>query len=201
MPTITTLSPLTQSDLLRILTDVRGSLISQYTSLFGYSGVDIKFTTAALKEICRKSAERGGGARGLRGIMVLVLFFGSSLSVPWRENRYRKTCYSTLCMRYREYSSPPFRPRWLILFSQRLCKYLVESVLRIDLLDTCTECQVYPHQRGGSQRWTVTLVLGKGWRGDLLDSMGRGGSTKRPGLIMCNLPEGIVRWWRLNTEL
>lgn len=82
MPTITTLSPLTQSDLLRILTDVRGSLISQYTSLFGYSGVDIKFTTAALKEICRKSAERGGGARGLRGIMVLVLFFGSSLSVP-----------------------------------------------------------------------------------------------------------------------
>jgi ATP-dependent protease Clp ATPase subunit len=70
LPTVTTLAPLTPSDLLRILTDVRGSLVSQYTALFGYSGVDIQFTTLALKEICRKAAERGGGARGLRGIMV-----------------------------------------------------------------------------------------------------------------------------------
>ena len=72
MPTITTLAHLTPADLLRILTDVRGSLISQYTALFGYSGVEIKFTTPALKEICRKAAERGGGARGLRGIMVMA---------------------------------------------------------------------------------------------------------------------------------
>lgn len=67
---MTTLSPLTVPDLRRILTDVRGSLISQYTALFGYSGVEIRFTTAALNEICKKAAERGGGARGLRGIMV-----------------------------------------------------------------------------------------------------------------------------------
>lgn len=67
---MTTLAPLTVPDLKRILTDVRGSLISQYTALFGYSGVEIRFTTAALNEICKKAAERGGGARGLRGIMV-----------------------------------------------------------------------------------------------------------------------------------
>ena len=67
---MTTLSPLTVPDLRRILTDVRGSLISQYTALFGYSGVEIRFTTAALNEICKRAAERGGGARGLRGIMV-----------------------------------------------------------------------------------------------------------------------------------
>jgi ATP-dependent Clp protease ATP-binding subunit ClpX len=42
----------------------------QYQSLFGYSGVEIRFTNSALDEICRKAAERGGGARGLRGIMV-----------------------------------------------------------------------------------------------------------------------------------
>ena len=70
LPTITPLAPLTSSDLLRILTDVRGSLVSQYTALFGYSGVELRFTTPALKEICRQAAERGGGARGLRGIMV-----------------------------------------------------------------------------------------------------------------------------------
>lgn len=70
MPSVTTLSPLTTSDLRRILTEVKGSLVQQYTALFGYSGVEIRFTNAALCEICRKAAERGGGARGLRGMMV-----------------------------------------------------------------------------------------------------------------------------------
>ena len=73
LPTITTLTPLLHSDLLRILTEVRGSLISQYTALFGYSGVEVRFTSAALRGICKKAVERGGGARGLRGIMVCYL--------------------------------------------------------------------------------------------------------------------------------
>jgi len=73
LPTITSLTQLTPSDLLRILTDVRGSLVSQYTALFGYSGVEIRFTTLALKEICRQAADRGGGARALRGIMENLL--------------------------------------------------------------------------------------------------------------------------------
>jgi ATP-dependent Clp protease ATP-binding subunit ClpX len=79
LPTITTLAPLSPSDLLRILTEVRGSLISQYTALFGYSGVEIRFTSAALREICKKAAERGGGARGLRGVMVRKPLFNLSI--------------------------------------------------------------------------------------------------------------------------
>lgn len=70
MPSITTLAQLTAADLRRILTEVRGSLVSQYTALFACSGVEIKFTNAALCTICRKGVERGGGARGLRGLMV-----------------------------------------------------------------------------------------------------------------------------------
>ena len=73
LPSITTLSPLTPEDLRRVLTEVKGSLISQYTALFGYSGVEIRFSSGALDEICRKAAERGGGARGLRGIMENLL--------------------------------------------------------------------------------------------------------------------------------
>ncbi|KAI6117624.1 P-loop containing nucleoside triphosphate hydrolase protein [Pisolithus croceorrhizus] len=65
--------PLTVPDLHRVLTEVRGSLVSQYTALFSYSGVEIKFTSAALERICRKASERGGGARGLRGIMEKLL--------------------------------------------------------------------------------------------------------------------------------
>ena len=75
LPSITTLAPLTIPDLRRILTEVRGSLVSQYTALFGYSGVEIRFTSAALDQICHKASERGGGARGLRGIMVSIHYF------------------------------------------------------------------------------------------------------------------------------
>ncbi|KAI6105504.1 P-loop containing nucleoside triphosphate hydrolase protein [Pisolithus sp. B1] len=73
LPSIATLPPLTVPDLHRVLTEVRGSLVSQYTALFSYSGVEIKFTSAALEQICRKASERGGGARGLRGIMEKLL--------------------------------------------------------------------------------------------------------------------------------
>ncbi|KAK0243024.1 P-loop containing nucleoside triphosphate hydrolase protein [Armillaria nabsnona] len=73
LPSITTLAPLTIPDLRRILTEVKGSLMSQYQALFGYSGVDIRFTSAAIDEICRKAADKGGGARGLRGIMESLL--------------------------------------------------------------------------------------------------------------------------------
>ncbi|KAG8759043.1 hypothetical protein FRC14_006875 [Serendipita sp. 396] len=69
LPVISSLKALTIPDLLRILTEVKGSLVSQYTALFGYSGVDIRFTTPALREIAKLAKERGGGARGLRGIM------------------------------------------------------------------------------------------------------------------------------------
>jgi ATP-dependent Clp protease ATP-binding subunit ClpX len=70
IPSVATLAPLTVADLRRILTEVKGSLISQYQSQFGNIGVEIKFTSAALDEVCFKAVERGGGARGLRGILV-----------------------------------------------------------------------------------------------------------------------------------
>lgn len=52
--------------------------MSQYQSLFSYSGVEMKFTGMAIDEVCRKAEQKGGGARGLRGIMVrtaLILAF------------------------------------------------------------------------------------------------------------------------------
>ncbi|OAX39756.1 ClpX, ATPase regulatory subunit [Rhizopogon vinicolor AM-OR11-026] len=87
LPTITTLSPLSTQDLRRILTDVRGSLISQYTALFGYSGVEIRFTTVAIHQICLRAVERGGGARGLRGIMESLLL-DAMYEVPGSNVRY-----------------------------------------------------------------------------------------------------------------
>lgn len=65
---------------MRVLTEVRGALAKQYEALFGYSGVEIRFTTSALRAICQKAVERGMGARGLRGIMVCV-----SVCLPFLE--------------------------------------------------------------------------------------------------------------------
>ncbi|KAF8331878.1 P-loop containing nucleoside triphosphate hydrolase protein [Cantharellus anzutake] len=87
IPTMTSLSPLTTSDLMRVLTDVRGALAKQYEALFGYSGVDIRFTTPALREICNIAVKRGMGARGLRGIMEGLLL-ESMYDVPGSSVRY-----------------------------------------------------------------------------------------------------------------
>ncbi|KAJ3491459.1 hypothetical protein NLI96_g691 [Meripilus lineatus] len=87
LPSLTTLAPLTPHDLRRVLTEVRGSLVSQYTALFGYSGVEIRFSSRALDEICHKAAERGGGARGLRGIMETLLL-DSMYEVPGSTTRH-----------------------------------------------------------------------------------------------------------------
>lgn len=87
IPSVTTLSPLTAADLRRILTEVKGSLVSQYTALFAYSGVEIRFTNAALCTICRKAVERGGGARGLRGLMESILL-DPMYEVPGSEIRH-----------------------------------------------------------------------------------------------------------------
>ncbi|KAJ7774256.1 P-loop containing nucleoside triphosphate hydrolase protein [Mycena maculata] len=73
VPSMATLAPLTIPDLRRVLTEVKGSLISQYTAQFANIGVELKFTSGALDEVCLKTIERGGGARGLRGILDKVL--------------------------------------------------------------------------------------------------------------------------------
>ncbi|KAG8793339.1 hypothetical protein FRC17_008462, partial [Serendipita sp. 399] len=87
LPVISSLNELTIPDLLRILTEIKGSLVSQYTALFGYSGVEIRFTTPALREIAHLAKERGGGARGLRGIMEGLLL-DAMYEVPGSSVRY-----------------------------------------------------------------------------------------------------------------
>lgn len=114
LPTITTLSPLSTQDLRRILTDVRGSLISQYTALFGYSGVEIRFTTVAINQICLRAAERGGGARGLRGIMVTLL---SGIFVNVLTKYRRNHCCWMQCMKFREFLILLFLRGFYSLFS------------------------------------------------------------------------------------
>ncbi|KAH7332702.1 P-loop containing nucleoside triphosphate hydrolase protein [Rhizoctonia solani] len=87
LPCVTALRPLTVPDMLRVLTEVRGALVKQYESLFAGSGVEIRFTSGALREICERAIARGMGARGLRAIMESVLL-DCMYDVPGSGVRY-----------------------------------------------------------------------------------------------------------------
>lgn len=68
-PLIVQLHPLTEDDLVRILTEPKNALVKQYQELFRMEGIELRFTQAALKEVARRALKRGTGARGLRAIL------------------------------------------------------------------------------------------------------------------------------------
>jgi ATP-dependent Clp protease ATP-binding subunit ClpX len=51
----------------------KNALIKQYTTLFERYGSELRFTGKALKAIAEVGLKRGGGARGLRGVLEEVL--------------------------------------------------------------------------------------------------------------------------------
>jgi ATP-dependent Clp protease ATP-binding subunit ClpX len=73
VPVITTVSPLDQSALVRILTEPRNALVKQYQRMFEIDGVELEFTQDAVEAIADQALLRGTGARGLRAIMEEVL--------------------------------------------------------------------------------------------------------------------------------
>lgn len=69
LPVITALSDLDKAALVRILTEPKNCLVSQYKKLFELDKVDLEFTPEALDAIAEKTIARKTGARGLRSIM------------------------------------------------------------------------------------------------------------------------------------
>ena len=73
LPVITSLHGLDERALIRILTEPKNSLVSQYKRLFELDKVDLEFTDEALQAIAKKTPERHTGARGLRSVMENLL--------------------------------------------------------------------------------------------------------------------------------
>jgi len=68
VPIVTTLSELTQGDLVRILVEPKNCMVQQYRKLLAMEGIDLSFTETALQELARMAVYRKSGARGLRAI-------------------------------------------------------------------------------------------------------------------------------------
>ena len=87
LPVLSTLHPLSIDDLVRILLEPRNALIKQYAAMFDKYGCELRFTRLAIEEIARRGLERGGGARGLRGVLEEILI-DPMFEIPGSSVRY-----------------------------------------------------------------------------------------------------------------
>jgi len=69
LPVIVTLNPLTQDDLVRILTEPRNAVARQFTKFLSLDKVDLVFTRGALDAAAELALGRRTGARALRSIV------------------------------------------------------------------------------------------------------------------------------------
>ena len=73
LPVVSTLSPLDEEALVKILTEPKNALTKQYKKFFDYDGVELDFTEDALTAISEEAIKRGTGARALRTIIEEVM--------------------------------------------------------------------------------------------------------------------------------
>jgi ATP-dependent Clp protease ATP-binding subunit ClpX len=73
LPVTSAVHQLSREDLITILTEPRNAIIKQFQRFFGFDGIELVFSTDALKAVADKALERETGARGLRSIIEEVL--------------------------------------------------------------------------------------------------------------------------------
>jgi len=73
LPVISTLEPLDESALVRVMREPKNALVKQYRRLFQMEEADVEFTESALIKIAQLALEKKTGARGLRSIVENVM--------------------------------------------------------------------------------------------------------------------------------
>jgi ATP-dependent Clp protease ATP-binding subunit ClpX len=74
LPVVTSLLPLNEEDLVRIMVEPRNSLVKQYQKFFEMENATLEFTESALREIASIAAKKDTGARGLRSVVEESMF-------------------------------------------------------------------------------------------------------------------------------
>ena len=73
LPVLTALGPLSDEEMVRVLTEPKNALVKQYQEFFKMDEKQLEFTDDALVQIARRARERGTGARGLRSIIEALM--------------------------------------------------------------------------------------------------------------------------------
>ena len=69
LPVVTTLDPLTEDELVLILTEPKNAMVKQYSKLMAMDGVGLTVTKDALRAMAAEAVKKGTGARALRAMM------------------------------------------------------------------------------------------------------------------------------------
>jgi ATP-dependent Clp protease ATP-binding subunit ClpX len=73
LPIISTLRPLSESDLLKICLEPKNAIIRQYKKFFEIEHAELEIPEPVIRGIARKALERGTGARGIRAILESIM--------------------------------------------------------------------------------------------------------------------------------
>jgi ATP-dependent Clp protease ATP-binding subunit ClpX len=73
LPVVTTLDPLTEDELMLILTEPKNAMVKQYTKLMAMDGVGLTVTKDALRAMAAEAVNKGTGARALRAMMERIM--------------------------------------------------------------------------------------------------------------------------------
>lgn len=73
LPIVTTLQPLDEKALVKILTEPKNAIVKQYAAMLEMDGIKLNITKDGLTAIAKLAIERKTGARGLRSILEKIL--------------------------------------------------------------------------------------------------------------------------------
>ena len=73
LPIVTTLQPLDEKALIKILTEPKNAIVKQYAAMLEMDGIKLNITKDGLSAIAKLAIERKTGARGLRSILEKIL--------------------------------------------------------------------------------------------------------------------------------
>lgn len=73
LPVVTSLAPLTEDDLVAVLTEPRHSLVKQYRKLLAMDGVNLNLTKDGLRALAAEALRKGTGARALRSLLEKIM--------------------------------------------------------------------------------------------------------------------------------
>ena len=85
LPVVAALDPLSEDELMAILTDTKNALIKQYAKLLSIEGVNLNVTKDALRAMAEQAAKKGTGARALRSLLERIML-DVMFDIPSRED-------------------------------------------------------------------------------------------------------------------
>ncbi len=85
LPVAAALDPLSEDELMSILTDTKNALVKQYQKLLAIEGVSLNMTKDALRALAEQAVKKGTGARALRSMLERIML-EVMYDVPSRED-------------------------------------------------------------------------------------------------------------------